>query len=205
MPLLRRKSGLAELSRCRFSSADKARPGGGVVFQTLIKKRRSIRKYTKEPLSDQILEALAEATLRAPSSRSQNPWTFVFVTDPKLLKKLAQAKPHGATFLKDAPLGVVVCGDPDRCDVWIEDCSIASTFLLLAAESLGLGACWIQIRLRTRENGAPAEDHIKKLLDLPKNLKVESIIAIGHPAETKTSHPKSELDFDRLIFRKAKE
>jgi nitroreductase len=175
------------------------------VFQTLIKKRRSIRKYTKEPLSDQILEALAEAAIRTPSSKSRTPWTFVFVTDPDLLKELAQAKPHGATFLKDAPLGVVVCGEPDRCDIWIEDCSIASTFLFLAAESLGLGACWIQIRLRTQENGAPAEDYIKKLLDLPPNLHVESIIAIGHPAETKTSHPKSSLDFDRIIFRKAKE
>jgi nitroreductase len=171
------------------------------VFHSLISKRRSIRKFTRKRLDKKTLDDLAEAVLRAPSSRSLNPWTFVFVTEPELLEALSSAKPHGASFLKDAPLGVVVCGDPKRCDVWVEDCSIASTFLLLAAESMGLGACWIQIRLRSQEGGVPAEEKVKQILDLPPELKIESIIAIGYPAESKPPHSKSSLLYDRVIFK----
>lgn len=171
------------------------------MFDELIRKRRSIRKYRPEPIEKQKLDALVEAALRAPSSRSLNPWSFVFVTDPDLLQALSRCKPHGSSFLKGAPLGVVVCGDPERCDVWIEDCSIASSFLLLAAESMGLGACWIQIRLRGHDDSTAAEEYIKKLLELPPGLNVESIIAVGYPAETKSPHGKEELDYSKVTFR----
>ena len=94
------------------------------MFLSLAKKRRSIRRYLEKPVEAEKIEMLIEAALRAPSSRGFNPWEFVVVTDGVLLEKLSKSKPHGASFLKDAPLGIVVCADPEKCDVWIEDASM---------------------------------------------------------------------------------
>jgi len=130
------------------------------MFLSLIEKRRSIRKYQDKPIEEEKIQLLMEAALRAPSSMGNNPWEFIFVTERKVLEKLSAAKPHGAAFLKNAALGVVVCADPNKSTVWIEDCSIASIFLQLAAESAGLGSCWIQIRERMYDDNLASEAYI---------------------------------------------
>ena len=169
-----------------------------IMFFPLIEKRRSIRKFKRRPVDEEKIDRLVEAALRSPSSMSRNPWDFIIVDDPDRLKKLAQAKPHGSTFLKDAPLGIVVCGDPEKCDVWIEDCSIASTFIHLAAESLDLGSCWIQIRERIHNETQSAGEYICELLGIPKHLEIEAIIAVGYPDEQKPGHKREQLLFNRI-------
>ncbi|MEJ5242203.1 MAG: nitroreductase family protein [Desulfomicrobiaceae bacterium] len=164
----------------------------------ILRQRRSIRAYTEAPLDDATLDALKEALLRAPSSRGLNPWAFVFVTDRTLLKKLATCKPHGAEFLAQAPLGVVIWADPERADTWIEDCSIAAIILQLAAESLGLGSCWVQVRLRQHAAGGSAEDFVRDAVGLPENARVLCIIAIGHPAQRKRGHARESLPWDKI-------
>lgn len=154
----------------------------------------------EKPIEPQKIDTLIETALRAPSSRGFNPWEFVVVTDRLLLEKLAKAKPHGASFLKNAPLGIVVCADPKKCDVWIEDASIASIFIHLAAESLSLGSCWIQIRERMYDQTQKAEKYIRELLNIPDKLTVESIIAIGYPAEKKPPHPKEYLQYEKIHY-----
>ena len=84
------------------------------MFLSLVQKRRSIRRYEDKPVEPEKIDRLIEVALRAPSSRGFNPWEFVVVTDPILLEKLSKAKPHGASFLKDASLGIVVCADPEN-------------------------------------------------------------------------------------------
>ena len=168
------------------------------MFMDLITNRRSIRRYTADKVETEKIELLKEAALRAPSSRGVNPWEFVFVTDRNLLQKLAGAKPHGATFLKDAQLGVVICADPEKSDVWVEDASIATIFIQLAAASLELGSCWIQIRNRMHDEAQSAETYIAELLNIPSNLKIGSMIAIGHPAESKSPHPKENLQNEKV-------
>jgi nitroreductase len=170
------------------------------MFLSLIQRRRSIRKYLEKPIEAEKIDALIEAALRAPSSRGFNPWEFVVVTETGLLEKLSRAKPHGASFLKNAPLGIVVCADPEKCDVWVEDASIASIFIHLAAESMGLGSCWIQIRKRMYDQTTPSEAYIRRLLHIPKNLNVESIVAIGYPAEKKTPHRKEDLLYKKVHY-----
>ncbi len=169
------------------------------MFLSLIRKRRSIRKYERQPVEAEKLELLVEAALRSPSSMGSNPWEFIIVTDPLVLERLSKAKPHGATFLKDAPLAMVVCADPGKSSVWIEDASIASIFIHLAAESIGLGSCWIQIRDRMHNEDTPAEDYISEILDIPKHLKVEAMIAIGHPAEKKAPHTRETLQYEKVF------
>jgi nitroreductase len=85
----------------------------------LLRKRRSVRRFEERPVEEDTIDLLIESVLRAPSSRSLNPWEFVVVRDREMLTRLAQAKPHGAAFLKDAPLAFVVCADPARCDVCV--------------------------------------------------------------------------------------
>ena len=164
----------------------------------LLRKRRSIRKFSREKIDPETLELLIEAALRAPSSRGIDPWEFVVVDDRELLAKLSESKEHGSAFLKNAPLGIVVCADSTKSDVWVEDCSIASILVQMTALSLGLGSCWIQIRNRNHAGGRSAEDHVQQLLGLPEHIRVESILAIGHPDESKKPIPSNNLQHEKV-------
>lgn len=165
---------------------------------TLLQKRRSIRKFQDKKVEAEKIDTLIEAALRSPSGGAKNPWEFVVVTDKAILEKLSKAKEHGSALIKGASLGMVVCADPGKQDIWIEDAAIASTIIHLAAADLGLGSCWIQIRERKHSGTEPAEPYIAEVLGLPKNLKVLSMVAIGYPDEAKPGHAKEELLYDRI-------
>jgi len=149
----------------------------------LLRKRRSVRRFDDRGIEPEKIALLKEAVLRSPSSRNFDPWEFIFVEDKQLLEALSKSKPHGATFLKGAALGIVVCADDARSDVWVEDCSIASILAQLTAQSLGLGSCWIQIRKRFYEEGTPSEAYIRTILNIPDTIRVLSIVGMGYPAE----------------------
>ena len=168
----------------------------------ILRTRRSIRKYEKRPIEAGLLETLKETLLRCPSSWGTNPWTFIFVDNPELLERLSQVKEHGATFLTGAALGIVVCGDETQSDVWVEDCSIASIVVQLAAHSLGLGSCWIQIRRRPHSADKTAEEYVQEMLGIPAHLKVLSVISIGYPAETRKPVPADKLDYGKIRYNK---
>jgi nitroreductase len=175
------------------------------VFNQLIEQRRSIRKFKKKPIESKKIEQLIEAALRSPSSRSFNPWRFIVVDKPDLLEKLSIAKPHGSSFLANAPLGIVVCADPSASDVCVEDASIASIFIHLGAHALGLGSCWIQIRKRDHDSVKSADAYIKDLLGIPDKIMIESIIAIGYPDEVKKGHSKEALEYSKVSFNRFSE
>lgn len=164
----------------------------------LLRKRRSIRSYTGEPVDATSIDLLLEALLRSPSSRNNRPWEFIIVDDPQLLARLSSAKEAGSAFLERARLGIVVCADESKSDVWIEDCAIAAILVQMTAESLGLGSCWIQIRKRRHDEGGSAEEYIRELLDMPAQIRIESIISIGHPAEKREPLPAGDLEFSRI-------
>jgi len=164
----------------------------------LLRNRRSIRKYTDKSINPEKIELFKEAVLRSPSSRNFDPWEFIFVDDRELLKQLALCKPHGAKFLEHAALGIVICADEQKSDVWIEDCSIASILVQMVAQSIGLGSCWIQIRKRAYDETTTSEDYIKDLLNMPGRIKVESIVAIGYPAEEREPLPKEDLKYEKV-------
>lgn len=170
------------------------------MFIDLLRSRRSVRKFQKQPIEKEKIDLLIESMLRSPSSRSLNPWEFVIVSNPQILSDLAKAKPHGASFIKDAPLAIVVCGDPGRCDVWVEDCSIAALIIHLAAADLGLGSCWVQIRLREHDARTSSEEYVKKVIGLKENMVVEAIIAIGYGKEDKPGHSTSSLLYEKVNY-----
>jgi len=164
----------------------------------LLRKRRSIRSYTDEPVAQEALNTLVEALLRAPTSRNNTPWEFVVVDDRELLQKLSSAKEHGSSFLKGSPLGIVICADGGKSDVWVEDCSIAAILVQMTAESLGLGSCWIQIRLRSHDADTTSESYIKGVLGLPEQLHVLAIVSIGHPRELRPPLPADQLQYAKV-------
>jgi len=168
----------------------------------LLRSRRSIRRFQERPVEKEKVDILIEAALRSPSSRGLNPWEFVVVQNKETLVRLSQAKPHGASFLENVSLAIVVCADPEKCDVWVEDCSIAAILLHLAATDLGLGSCWVQIRLREHTSGRLAEACVVELLDLKPGMVVEAIIAIGYPAEILAGHSRSSLLDDKVSFER---
>ena len=170
------------------------------MFLSLIQKRRSIRRYLPWPVEKEKIDVLIEAALRAPSSRGFNPWEFIFVTQRDVLKMLSVTKEHGSSFLRNATLGIVVCADTEKSDVWVEDASIASIFIQLAAESIELGSCWIQIRERIHDNEKTAQEYICEILNIPSRLKVESIIAVGYPEKRKSPHAKEDLQYDKIYL-----
>ena len=172
------------------------------MFMDLIRQRRSIRKFTDQEIEAEKIELLKEAALRPPSSMGHNPWEFVFVTDKQLLAKLAEAKPHGSGFLAGARLGIVVCVDPEKSGVWIEDASIATIYLHLAAASMGLGSCWIQIRERMHDDTQSAGAYIAEVLNIPSNLKVTTMVGIGYPAEQKASHKRDALQDEKIFLNR---
>lgn len=171
-------------------------------FFNLLKSRRSIRKFKSREIEKEKLDILLKSALLAPSSMARRPWEFIAVTDREKLIKLSKCREHGSGFLEGAPLGVVIAADPDACDVWIEDTSIAAAFLQLSAQSLGFGSCWIQVRKRNHSEGKEAEDYIKEVLGIPERLSVECIIAVGYPAEEKLAYNEKNLMYGKLHFDK---
>lgn len=153
--------------------------------------RRSIRKYTAEPVSDGKITKLLEAAMAAPSASNRRPWHFVVVTDRGRLDELAEDHPYGK-MLFEAPLCIAVCGDPGASSRhWVQDCSAATENLLLAAVALGLGAVWLGVH--------PSEERVatvRRALGIPEAIVPLNLVSIGNPAEEK--EPRTQYDDARV-------
>jgi nitroreductase len=144
------------------------------------------------------IDLLVEAALRSPSAVNRRPWEFVVVTDSDQLRALAGSKQVGSSFVENAALAIVVCAHAERSDVWIEDASIAAIIIHLAAADLGLGSCWVQLRLRTAADGRSSQDYVADVLGLEPGVAAEALVAMDYPAETPTGHDFSSLLHDRV-------
>jgi nitroreductase len=172
------------------------------MFDELVKTRRSVKVYADRPVETEKIDAIVEAALRSPTGRAARPWAFVVVTDKALLGKLSVAKPGGAAFIKDAPACIVVCGDPSASGMWVEDCSIAAVTMQYAAQSLGLGSRWAQMKGNNFSDSQTSTQYIAELLDLPENLTVQCMIAIGYPGEEVAPYKKEDLRFDKVSYNR---
>ena len=171
-------------------------------FCDLIKNRRSTRKFTKEEISQDEVVSLFKAALMSPTSKRTNAWQFIAVDEKDILEKLSHCKEHSASFIADATLAIVVTADPLMSDVWIEDASIASIMIQLQAEDLGLGSCWVQIRERYAISGIPSDEYVRNVLDLPLQLQVLSIIAIGHKGVERKPFNEDNLQWEKIHINK---
>ncbi len=145
--------------------------------------RRSIRGYQARDVADNLIRDILEAAMAAPSAVAKDPWDFIVVRDRPMRARIADGLPNGK-MLADAPVGIIVCGNLERThdrqvSYLLQDCSAAIENLLLAANALGLGACWLGVH--------PREErilHIRGLLGIPRHVVPVAAIALGWPAET---------------------
>jgi len=144
--------------------------------------RRSIRKYKKENVSEDIIKNLLKAAMSAPSAGNEQPWHFIIINDPNILCEIPTFHKH-AEMLKETSLGILVCCDKNlekHEGMWIQDCSAATENILLAVQEYGLGAVWLGVY--------PRSERVKglcKLLKIPANVIPFSLVSIGYPAEQK--------------------
>lgn len=174
-------------------------------FHDLIVNRRSIRRYADRPIDANDVRLIMEAALMAPTSKSSRSWQFVLVEDPEMLERLSHCKPAGQTSLTRCPLAVVVAADPTLSDPWIEDASVAATYIQLQAEALGLGSCWVQVRGRFDAAGVPAEEIVQEALGMPDTMPVECIITIGYKDEERKPQNLEKLQWEKVHIGKWKQ
>lgn len=187
-----------------FAMEDKATPGpesSGLL--KIAETRRSIRRYTSEPISPETISNILAIAMLAPSSYGQDPVEFVVVQDRDKLAKLADCKRIGAPSVRASAASVVVMVDTSKGELWPEDGSVAATYLLLAAEQYGIGACWNQIRLRAGQRKSASRE-ICELLGVPERYEVVCVVALGHPKSRLPPHRKEDIDFARLHMGKFK-
>jgi len=145
----------------------------------LVRKRRSIRRYKPDPISDRDLKTILEAARLAPSWSNRQCWRYIIVTDQSIKEKLAKA---GEKWVNEAPVIVVVCADPRTSghkpgmEYFMVDIGISFKHLVLAATNLGIGTCWI---------GAFDAEQVKEALGVPSEIRVVAYTALGYPDEKK--------------------
>ena len=148
-------------------------------YTELIKKRRSIRKYKPDPVSDDDIKTVLEAARLAPSWANRQCWQYIVVTDQNTKEKLAG---ENRKWINEAPVVIAVCANPEisgrkpDMEYYMLDIGISFEHLVLAAANLGLGTCWI---------GAFDEKRAKEALGVPDNIRVVAFTPFGYPAEKK--------------------
>jgi nitroreductase len=148
--------------------------------------RRSIRQYTDQPVGEADIASLLEAGMAAPSAMNKRPWHLVAVTDKQVIQAIAQSPPYDRVLAR-APLVIVVCGDPSVSSWWLQDCTLATQNILVAAAGLGLGGVFLGCHDKPEREGP-----IRRALGIPDEIGMASILCIGHPAEEK--EPRTQYD-----------
>lgn len=171
-------------------------------FQELQIRRRSIRKYKHEQLTPEETKKILEAALLSPTSKNKHSWSFIAVEDRDTIAQLSECKPHSASFIKEAPLVVVVAGNPLISDACVEDASIAAFSMQLQAEELNVGSCWIQVRNRSFSETVTSGEYINELLDIPMPLEVVCMIAFGKKEATRRLADINNLQWDKVHIGK---
>ena len=149
-----------------------------------IQARRSVRQYTDTPLAPEVLAQLSEAFRLAPSARNAQDWQLIIVTDPELKKAL-----HPSAMIAQAPAVLVACGLAQNmmpCGHRADsvDLSIGLSFVMLQAQALGLGTCWI---------GSHTEAQVRAALGLADSVSIPAIMPVGYPAESPDAKPRKDV------------
>ena len=161
--------------------------------------RRSVRKYTGEPVNPDVLNEIMKVALTAPCSFGHRPIEFVVVQEAERIQALAACKSLGGSQIIGAGAVVVVMAKLDRGEFWIEDAAIASAYILLAAEQYGIGACWVHIRNRMGRVKT-SDEEVRELLGVPNGYAVLNLIALGGKAEQKQGYTESDFDMKKVHY-----
>ncbi|MGB8455470.1 MAG: nitroreductase family protein [Anaerocolumna sp.] len=168
----------------------------------LYKTRRSIRKFQDKAIEQEKIDEILKSALTAPSSKGLKPWELIVVTDKEVLKKLGESRGASSKLIAGAAFGIAVIADSEIADIWTEDASIIAIMIQLAAHSLGLGSCWVQVRERVTPNQGSVDYYVKEVLAIPEKYKVECILALGYPGEEKEPHKEDKLPLEKIHYNR---
>jgi len=177
-------------------------------FLELCQQRRSIRKYTAQPVEQEKIDYILKCALMSPSSKRTNPWEFWVIKNEELrikngeaqnskfkIQNLAACKTYGAQMFDTAMAAIVVAVDSSLTDTWQADGAIAAQNMLLAAEEQGLGACWCQIYNRDE-----SEQMVRELCGIPENLNVLCVISLGYKDEERKQYDLEKLKYEKIHY-----
>ena len=153
-------------------------------LKQILNSRRSVRKFLAGKVEHDKLQRIVDMALQAPSSRNTRSTRLVVVEQPELLEKMSQMRDYGSAFLKDAQAAIVVMGDKNASDLWLDNCAITATILQLAVVDEGLASCWVHVNdrpcLKDEPEGAKADDYLRNLLGLSDNYGILCAVALGY-------------------------
>ncbi|MGI6029561.1 MAG: nitroreductase family protein [Candidatus Heteroscillospira sp.] len=156
--------------------------------------RRSCREFEDRAVEADKIDKILRAAQLSPTGKGTRAWEFVVIEDKETLKKLGSCRDPEQPFLPKTPLAIAVTAAPAVSDTWIEDCSIAGIVMQLEAEKLGLGSCWVQIRMRESNQGVSSEEYVRGVLGIPEDISVECIIGFGYPVNRRPAHTMDEVN-----------
>jgi nitroreductase len=162
-------------------------------------KRRSTRKFNDEEITKEELDKILQSALLAPTSMNRKPCNFMVVERKETLELLSKSKDHGADLLSGANKAIVVVADTLVADTWIEDSSIALTYMHLMATELGIGSCWVQIHLRSRD-GVDSQGIVRDILKIDDHYNIVGILALGHSDDIPDAHSIEDIDKNKIHF-----
>ena len=150
----------------------------------IILSRRSIRRYEKREIPEEVMKRILEAGRQAPSAKNIQPWHFIVITDDEIKEELSRGR--YSKFIGDSPVVIVGCADLRSSRKWaVVDTTIAMQNMVIAAWALGIGSCWV---------GDFDEEQVRELLGIPDGWKVVALITFGYPAERPKARPKKSLE-----------
>lgn len=155
--------------------------------------RRSVRHFLDVSVDETDVEKILRAGMQAPSANNSQPWRFVVITQREKLDAIPEFHPY-AQMMREATLAILVCAyvpEGKLFDLWVQDCSAATQNMLLTCHALGLGAVWLGIHPRPERT-----EPLRKLFDLPAEIKPVTLIAVGHPAEK--PQPVDRFDLEKI-------
>ena len=165
--------------------------------------RRSVRSYTGEAVPMEKLNTIIMAGLSSASSRAIRPWDLIVVRDKDKPIEMSGCRLKGSSrMLAGADAAIVVVGDEERSDVWIEDCSVVMANMHLMASALGVGSCWIQGRDREAVDGETTEDFLRRILQFPSESRLLAILSLGMPDEELPARTPESLPFNKVHINK---
>ena len=162
-------------------------------FEQLCQQRRSVRKYTAQPIEQEKIDYLLRCALMAPSGHRTCPWEFVVVRDEQKLRAMQACRTYGSGMFETATAAIVIALDTTLSDTWTIDGAIAAENILLAAAEQGIGACWCQVL-----NREGAEDLIRELCAIPEDRKVLCVISLGYKNEEKKPFELDKLHYEKI-------
>lgn len=167
-------------------------------FTELVKTRRSTREFSGEHISDETIENILDIAAYAPSSWGKHPVEFIVIRDRKTMEELARCKQMGAGPLAYGDAAIVPIIDKRNLELWVEDAAVASTYILLAAEYYGVGACWIHMKDRRGHTGM-AEDDIRTLLSIPEYYGILNAVSLGmKKRRSRANEAAPKIHFERF-------